>query len=261
MTIPLRESASASLPDDLRALLRRYVKQIGGIFGEEVSAIVLYGSGAGPDYLPDRSNVNVLIVLTRQNPETLRRYAGLHCAWQKEQVVPLFLISEEVQAMRERFPLEYQDMVETHLVLAGEDPFIEPAMEARVLAEACLRELRGQRVRLRQRFVEGGGSVDAVLMLLPLSLTALLPALRGLVRAQERPIRRTTETVFQDVQALLGLDLGAFHEVLQLKRGRIGPGPAELPRLYDRYVTALEALVERAEAVAKVKWSEGRGPR
>lgn len=251
MTLPLRDSAPESLPDELRALLRRYVKQIGGIFGEEVSAIVLYGSGAGPDYLPDRSNVNVLIVLTRPNPETLRRYAGLHRVWQKEQVVPLFLTSEEVQAMRERFPLEYQDMVETHLVLAGEDPFTEPAVEVRVLAEACLRELRGQMVRLRQRFVEGGGSVEAVLMLLPLSLTALLPVLRGLLRAQGRTIRRTTETVIQDVQALLGLDLGAFHEVLQLKRGRIGPGPAESPRLYDRYVAALEALVRAADKDVK----------
>lgn len=251
MTIPLRDSAPASLPDDLRALLRRYVKQIGGIFGEEVSAIVLYGSGAGPDYLPDRSNVNVLIVLTRPNPETLRRYAELHRAWQKEQVVPLFLTSEDVQATRDRFPLEYQDMAEPHLVLAGDDPFTEPMVEARVLAEACRRELRGQMVRLRQRFVEGGGSVEAVLILLPLSLTATMPALRGLLQAQGRPVRRTTETVIQDVQALLGLDLGAFHEVLQLKRGRIGPGPAEAPRLYDRYVTALEALVNAVEKGVK----------
>lgn len=251
MTIPLRDSSLAALSDDLRALLRRYVKQIGGVFGEELLAIVLYGSGAGPDYLPDRSNVNVLIVLTRSNPETLRRYAALHRNWQKEQVVPLFLTVEELRATRDRFPLEYQDMAELHLVLAGDDPFTEPMVEARVQTEACLRELRGQLVRLRQRFVEGGGSVEAMLILLPLSLTATLPALRGLLRAQGRPMRRTTETVIQDVQALLGLDLGAFHEVLQLKRGRIGPGPAEAPRLYDRYVIALEALVSAAEQCGK----------
>jgi hypothetical protein len=64
-------------------------------------------------------------------------------------------------------------------------------------------------------------------------------------------MRRTTETVIHDVQAPLGLDLGVFHEVLQLKRGRIGPGPAEAPRLYDRYVTALEALVNAVEKGVK----------
>ncbi len=247
MAIAIRDSAFASLSDELRALLRRYVKQIGATFGEDLAAILLYGSGAGQDYLPDRSNVNVLVLLARHNPEALRRYAALHRTWKKEQVMPLFLASEDLRAARERFPLEYEDMAELHLVLAGDDPFTEPAVEPSVLAEACRRELRGQLVRLRQRFVEGGGTVEAVLMLLPLSLTAVLPALRALVRVYGRPVRRTADAVIQDVQALMGLDLAAFADVLQVKRGQIGPGPAETPRLYDRYVAALEALVTASE--------------
>lgn len=247
MSVTIRDNVMASLPEDLRTLLRRYVKQLGDCFGEDLSAVVLYGSGAGPDYLPDRSNVNVLVVLARQNPERLRTYAELHRKWKREQTVPLFLTGEELKATRERFPLEYEDMAETHLVLAGEDPFTEPAVETARLAEACRRELRGQLIRLRQRFVEGGGTVEAVLMLLPLSLTATMPTLRGLVRAHGRPVRRTADAVLQEVQALFKLDLSALTEVLSLKRGQIGPGPAEAPRLYDRYVAAFEALVGAME--------------
>ncbi len=247
MSLVLRDSALASLPDELRALLRRYVKQIGVIFADDLAAILLYGSAAGPDYLPDRSNVNVLVVLTRHRPEALRRYAGQHHAWKKEQVAPLFLSREEIQSTRGRFPLDYQDMADTHLVLAGDDPLTEPAVEASVLAEACRREVCGQLVRLRQRFVEGGGTVEAVLLLLPLSLTALLPALRAWVRAQGKPVRRGADAVIHDVQSLTGLDLAAFLDVLHLKRGQIGPGPAEAPRLYERYAAALEALVAMSE--------------
>ena len=247
MSLVLRDSALASLPNELRSLLRRYVKQIGTIFAEDLAAIVLYGSAAGPDYLPDRSNVNVLVVLNRHTHETLRRYADQHRAWKKEQVAALFLAGDELRATRARFPLEYQDMADTHLVLAGDDPFTEPAVDSAVLADACRREFRGHVVRLRQRFVEGGGTVEAVLLLLPLSLTALLPVLRGWVRAQGRPVRRGADAVIQDVQSLAGLDLAAFLEVLQLKRGQIGPGSAEAPRLYERYAAALEALVATSE--------------
>ncbi len=251
MSLVLRDSALASLPDELRALLRRYAKQLGVIFAEDLAALVLYGSAAGPDYLPDRSNVNVLVVLARHQPEALRRYAGQHHVWKKEQVAPLFLSREEIQSTRARFPLEYQDMADTHLVLAGDDPFTEPAVDSVVLTDACRREFRGQVVRLRQRFVEGGGTVEAVLLLLPLSLTALLPALRGWVRAQGRPVRRGADAVIHDVQSLAGLDLAALIDVLQLKRGQIGPGPAEAPRLFVRYLAALEALAGAADKDVK----------
>jgi hypothetical protein len=247
MSIAIRDSALASLPEDLRALLRRYLKQLGGCFEEDLSSVVLYGSGTGADFLPDRSNVNVLVLLVRHSPDRLRKYAGLHRRWKKEQIVPLFLTGDELKAAYLQFPLEHQDMADTHIVLAGDDPFTEPAVDARVLAEACRRELRGQLVRLRQRFVEGGGTVEAVLMLLPLSLTATMPALRGLVRAHGRPVRRTADAVLQDVQSICGLDLSALAEVLSLKRGQIGPGPAEAPRLYDRYVASLEGLVRAVE--------------
>ena len=42
-------------------------------------------------------------------------------------------------------------------------------------------------MRLRQRFVEGGGTEEATTMLLPLSLTALLPCLRGVQRLAGQP--------------------------------------------------------------------------
>jgi hypothetical protein len=247
MSIAIRDSAFASLPEDLRALLRRYLKHLGGCFEEDLSAIVLYGSGAGADFLPDRSNVNVLVLLARHGPDRLRKYADLHRKWKKEQIVSLILTGDELKASYAQFPLEYQDMADTHLVLAGEDPFTEPAVDAHVLIQACRRELRAQLIRLRQRFVEGGGTVEAVLMLLPLSLTATMPALRGWVRVQGKPVRRTAEAVIQDMQMLSGVDLSAFGEVLQLKKGQIGPGPAEAPRLYDRYVASLEGLVRAVE--------------
>lgn len=247
MSLVPRDSVLASLPDELRALLGRYVKQLGALFGEDLAAIVLYGSAVGPDYLPDRSNVNVLVVLTRHNAVALRRYAGQHRAWKKEQVAPLFLSCGEIQSTRARFPLEYQDMADHHLVLAGDDPFTEPAVDSAILADACRREFRGQVVRLRQRFVEGGGTVEALLLLLPLSLTALLPTLRGWVRAKGKPVRRGAEAVIQDVQSLAGADLAAFVDVLHLKQGQIGPGPAEAPRLFERYLATLEALVAMSE--------------
>jgi hypothetical protein len=93
--------------------------------------------------------------------------------------------------------------------------------------------------------VEGGAGTEAITILLPLSLTALLPCLRGLLRAKERPVERSADGVLQAVEKEFGTGTAAFQDVLNLKRGIISPGPAEAPRLFDRYCAALQALVEK----------------
>jgi hypothetical protein len=51
--------------------------------------------------------------------------------------------------------------------------------------------------------------------------------------------------VVKEVQQHWGVDCAAFQDVLHLKRGTISPGPAELPRLFERYAAALQSLIEK----------------
>jgi len=232
------------IPETIRETLRTYLAQVQKLFGNALEAVILYGSAAGGEHLPGKSNINLLILLAKQDTELLKQYAALHKRWQKEQiVVPLFLTQAEMKSSPELFPLEYLEIQEQHVLLAGRDPFPELRIDGRNLRLQCEQELRGNLLRLRQRFVEGGASTEAITILLPLSLTALMPCLRGLLRAKERPAERSADKVLQAVEKEFGIDTAAFHDVLQLKRGIIGPGPAEAPRLFDRYSAALQALV------------------
>lgn len=234
------------IPESVRETLRPYLAQVGTLFGDALEAVILYGSAAGGEYLPGRSNINLLVLLVRQDTNLLKQYAALHKRWQKEQiVVPLFLTQAELRASLELFPLEYMEIQEQHVLLAGRDPFPEIRIEGRNLRLQCEQELRGNLLRLRQRFVEGGASTEAITILLPLSLTALLPCLRGLLRAAGKPVERSSDGILKAVQQAWDVDASAFQDVLSLKRGIIGPGPAEAPRLFERYATALQALIER----------------
>ena len=235
------------IPESVRATLRPYLAQVQKLFSDTLEAVILYGSAAGVDYLPGKSNINLLILLAKQDMELLKQYAALHRRWQKEQiVVPLFLTQAELRSSLELFPLEYLEIQEQHILLAGRDPFPEIRINGRNLRLQCEQELRGNLLRLRQRFVEGGGTTEAITILLPLSLTALLPCLRGLLRVAGRPAERSAEAVLQAVQKELGVETAAFQDVLNLKRGIISPGPAEAPRLFGRYSAAVQSLVEKA---------------
>ena len=238
------ETVLQALPEDLRGTLRAYVSQVGRLFGSSMEAVLLYGSAARGEFLPGRSNLNLMIVLSGCEAHILQSYAKIHRRWQKEGiVVPLFFTPEELQQAATWFPLEYLEIRDAYVLLKGRDPFLILRIDVQRLRAECEQEIRGNLLRLRQRFVEGGGKAESAALLMPLSLTALLPALRGIFRVLERKVPPSSELLLTELKPALNLDTEVFEEVLRLKRGTITPGPLELPRLFDRYHVALQALV------------------
>ena len=255
MAISLSGGALERVPAEVRRTLRSYVAEVTKLFGPALEGLILYGSAARGEYLPGRSNVNLLLVLASHDPDLLRQYARIHRRWKDEQiVVPLFLTIEELRTSADLFPLEYLDIKARHVLLAGRDPFPELQVNQRNLRVQCEQEISGNLLRLRQRFVEGGGKPEAVLILLPLSLTALLACLRGLLWLAEKPVADSAEDLLRQLESGLGVDTAVFQEVLNLKRGLITPGPLEIPRLFERYLAALRSLIERVELLK----AEGR---
>jgi hypothetical protein len=237
------------LPDETQQLLRAYVRDVAKSYGEHLEGLLLYGSAVRGEFLPGRSNLNILVFLSSYDVALLKQYAPIHKRWGKEQiVVPLFLTKEDLQSAARVFPLEYLDIHEGHRVLWGQDPFVGFKVDIRHLPGEVLQSLRGMLVRVRQRFVEGGGAEEAVTILLPLSVTALLPVLRGVQRLLGRPVVSHGEPLLQDIERACGVELPGLRDALLLKRGQITPGQKEVPRLMDRYLDSLGRLVTAVEA-------------
>ncbi len=236
------------LPDETQKLLRAYVREVANAFGDQLEAVLLYGSAVRGEFLPGRSNINILLFVSSYDAAVLKKYVPVHDKWSKEQVVvPLFLTKNDLEASAFVFPLEYQDIQECHRLLWGQDPFVGFKVDPRNLAAEVLQTLRGNLVRVRQRLVEGGGTEDAMTVLMPLSLTALLPALRGVQRLLGRPVLSHGEPLLKDLEACLAIDLVGLHDVLSLKRGHSSPGKKEVPRLMDRYLASLGGLITAVE--------------
>ena len=240
------------LPEETQKLLRSYVKDVTKVYGSELEGIILYGSAVRGEFLPGRSNLNLLLVMSSYDLATLKKYDTLHTRWSKDQVVvPLFLTVDDIQSASVAFPLEYQDIHDCRRLLWGQDPFVGLKIDTRYLAAEVLQALRGNLLRLRQRLVEGRGTEEAITILLTLSITALLPALRGLQRLLGRPVLAHAEPLLEDLETALEVDLAGLRDALLLKRGQISPGQKETPRLMDRYFEGLTRLVTAAEARIK----------
>jgi hypothetical protein len=248
----MTERVIEGLPDEIQKLLQDYVKDVKGVFGEHLEGMLLYGSAVRGEFLPGRSNLNILLLVSSYDSAVLKQYSSLHRQWSKEQiVVPLFLTEEELRMSAAVFPLEFLEIQEQHRVLGGRDPFIGFHVKSDRLREAVVQGLMSHLLRLRQRYVEGGGSDDATTILLPLSITSTLPLLRGVQRLLGRPVLSHSEAVIKDVAEQLKLDLQGLLDALLLKRGQISPGPQEVPRLFDRYLQAATAIARAVEQLSQ----------
>lgn len=236
------------VPDDTQRLLRSYVKDVAQAYGEQLDAILLFGSAVRGEFLPGRSNLNILLFLRSYDVALLKAYTGVHKKWSNDQVVvPLFLTKADLQASALVFPLEYQDIQDCHRLLWGQDPFIGFKVDPRYLAGEVLQSLRGNLVRMRQRLVEGDTTEESMMLLLPLSITAVLPVLRAVQRLLGRPVLSHGEPLVQDLADCLAIDLTGLSEALSIKRGHISPGHKEIPRVMDRYFDGLGRLVDAVE--------------
>ncbi len=235
------------LPRDVRETLREYLSEVTAALGTNLQAVILYGSAARGEYIAGRSNINLLLVLQAQDADALTACAKTHHRWRKEGiVVPLILSHDNLKAWLNVFPLEGLELAQHHLVLHGSDPLQSLQFELNALPLQCIQEIRGNALRLRQRFVEGDGTPEAIQVLLPLAITSLLPCLRGVIKLLRRPVPATADEVLVETGAALGADVAPLRDAWRLKTGAISPGKLELPRLFDRYVEALEVLGERA---------------
>ena len=237
------------LPDEYQQHLRAYVKDVQRVYGEALDGVLLYGSAVRGEFLPGRSNLNIVLVVKSTKAEQLKKYSALHRRWAKEQiVVPLFVTQADLPAMAVVFPLEYIEIQEQHRLLVGQDPFVGFKADQRHLLAEVLQGLAGNLLRVRQRFIEGGGTEEAITILLPLSLTAVLPCLRGVQRLVGRPVLSQGEPLLAEFETLLSIDLSGLRDAWLLKRGQISPGQKEIPRLMERYLESLEQLVQAVEA-------------
>jgi hypothetical protein len=233
------------LPEETQKLLQAYSKEVKSAFGDHLEGLLLYGSAVRGEFLPGRSNLNLLLVVTGYDAAMLKRYEPIHKRWSKEGIIiPLFFTDQEIRTSSSLFPLEFLEIQEHHRVLGGLDPFVGFHVDVSRVGDAVMQGLAGHVLRLRQRFAEAGGAKDAVTILLPLAVTSTFPLLRGIQRMRGWPVLTQSDAVIKDVADRLQLDLQGMSDALMLKRGIISPGPSEIPHVFDRYLKAVTVLLE-----------------
>ncbi len=177
-------------------------------------AAVLYGSAARGDWVPGRSDVNLLLLVDDTTPTALRRLTPAVTEWHtKGFAPPLIMGRDEWLRSVDVFPIEITDMQLSHRILCGPDPIAGMTVEPGDLREAVEKELRGKLVRLRQAYVRFGDAGAILAGFALASISTYFALLRCLAVLSRRAPGNTPAETAAALKAELGADAAIAVEI------------------------------------------------
>lgn len=221
------------------------------IFRDDLQSIILYGSGARGEYIPKKSDLNFLIVLTETAMARLGEAFPLIRKWRKRRVnIPLFLTEEYINSSLDSFPVEFLNFREGHVLVFGNDVLGELTFDKKSIRLQCERELKGKLLLLREAYLDSEGKVGNLGQVLSASLTAFLSLFRALLFLRGREIPHHHDELISTTAREIGFEENSFMEVLRVREGKVKARRDEMQRIVEGYLGAIRELwkiVDRLE--------------
>ena len=226
--------------------LQAYAQEVSAALGDACVGVVLYGSAAGVDWIPGRSDINIAIVLRRASVEALDALAPVIARWRpKAFALPVILDDTQVEHARLLFPMELDDIKHQHRVLAGKDPFADIATDEAALSRECAQEGFGKLLRLRAHYLEHSRDPAALERMMTESLKSFLTVVRHLLRLRGSAVPHAYDATLTAGEAVVGA-LPAMRQVLAHRVESVKG--ARLHALAGPYVAEVERVVAAVAA-------------
>lgn len=236
---------------EVEQVLQKFVQDVQGLYGAELVAILLYGSVAAGEHVPDRSDINVAVVLRDLTPALLRKPASHLRNWHRQGfATPLFFDPESLHDSLDAFPIEFLDMQERHRTLWGPDLFAGLDIERRNLHLQCEQELRGKLLKLRQSYVEFVGAPADLERVLMAAAGSIVVLVRTLLRLGGGDPAGGGDVVLERAQSRFGIPTAALRKAHRLKRGEIRLAGSGVEALYCEVLEEARGLVRVVDEMA-----------
>jgi hypothetical protein len=236
-----------NLPPETQTALDDVVLRLKQTLGDNLVALVLYGSSVRGDFVPGVSDLDLLVVLAESTPAAR---AALAAAIRGPlRIDPFVLGRRGLERSARAFALKFRSIQRNHRVLHGADPFAAFAVDEPLLRFLTEQSLRNVRLRLVRAYVLFGATPERYGQVLARLTTVMVVDLTNVPRLAGMDVPRAIEARIRQLGDVLGLDTSVLAELVERRRGH-GKWTD-----VDAFHARLFGVVDRA-----VHWLEERWP-
>lgn len=238
----------SKIPKKPEEIFQEFTQDYQAVFKDDLKSIILYGSGARGEYVPKKSDLNFLIVLTEAAMDRLRDAFPLIRKWRKRRVnIPLFLTEEYIASSLDSFPVEFLNFRESHVLVFGKDVLEELPFDKKHIRLQCERELKGKLLLLREAYLDSEGRPKGLGQVSSASLTAFLSLFRALLFLKDREIPGRNDALISTAAKEIGFDETPFRDIAKIREGKIKIRREEMEGIVERYLQAIREIWKRVD--------------
>lgn len=247
---PMKEKDPVSLPPKIRRALDDFLKSIIERGGDNLKSVFLYGSAARDEFIPGRSDVNLLIVLEKVGQDFLESIAPILKRAMRNDLWPIVLSKDEFLRSFDVFPIEWFELKEARVVLYGDDILERVEVEREDLRRQLEFEARGKLIRLRQAYIRDIGKEKALVELASRSIPSFLPLFKAALFLRGGEIPRTDGDLVEAAIKEFSLDREGLEWGFKARSGPVKGAK----RMFPLYLRAIEQFVDFID-----RWKLERG--
>jgi len=225
--------------------LNQLVEKLRQALGDQLVAVVLYGSAATGDHRDKFSDYNVLCVLTTISPAQLRATEPIFRWWRERgNPSPLLLTEHELNDSTDCFPIEFRDIREHHRILYGPDLVSNLTIDDAHYRGQVEHDLRAKLLRLRQKASGILSDKEVLCRLLVDSVSTFCVLFRHalILRGEEAPVRK--REIMSMTGESFGIDAQPFELLLDLRDRKPGAKIEEPEALLARCMKEIEKVID-----------------
>lgn len=233
------------LPQTPDEIFEAYTTDWRTTYGHDLESVTLYGSGARGEYVPGKSDLNFLVLLSPSAIANLRRAVPLVEKWRRRRVaVPLVFTQQYMKDSLDSFPIEILTLKRHHRAVFGPDILKDLEIPRDHLRLQVERELKSKLLHLREGLLGSGYSREELRKLLRTTLTPFMELFNALLFLRNETLPGKLREVFDRIAQIAALEQSCFDELFRVIAGETRVYRDELWQLTDRYIAQIEKVTQ-----------------
>jgi hypothetical protein len=229
-------------------LVRELTQRLINAAGDNLQALVLYGSAVTGEYRKNHSDLNVLCILRHAAPCDLEHLHEPLTWWKRKGFpVPQVFTEEELRASADIFAIELLDMKANHRMLYGDDFFPALNVPTKLHKLQVERELRTNLVRLRQGILAVPPKDRVLVDLMDAAVSAFVTLFRHALLAFGEPPTMSKREVVRRVAQIANASPDAFLTILDVHEGKRKASNVDAQETLRGYMELVERMTSETD--------------
>jgi len=236
--MPVKE---INLDNKVKSILDAFIRSLENIYRDNLVSVILYGSAASGEFVNKRSNLNIIVVLNRDDLSEIKKASGLINKPKFSIIKPLFFTQEYISTSCDVFPIEFLDIKENYIVVSGKDVLKDINIDTRNLRFQCEQELKARLINLRHAYlrVRNPGALRDLLLN---SFTSILHILRSVLKIKGKVAPYLKQEVIKEVSKEFQINASIWESILAAKNNRIKLSNKEVEELFINFMSDLNKV-------------------